>query len=438
MHYIPSTDRHQLSFGNLDEKVAADNPARFIDSFVDSLDLDQLGYVYPKLKSEGRPPFHPTVFLKLYLYGYQNGIRSSRRLARECSRNIELQWLLGNLNPNYHSIADFRKTNSKALRNTFKLFIDFLKHADLIGGELIAIDDTKVRASNSKKNNYSPKKIERHLAYIEDKTNEYLAQLDTNDQAESNDKTKGIQAKIERLKTHKIRYELLQEKIEQSGETQVSTTDEDARALLVQGQVVEVSYNMQAAVDAQHKLVVATHTINKNDRNALHAIATETQQNLDQKELTIVADKGYHNGGQIQQCQDQQITTIVAHSEVVNSNEKGTTPDYIVTKFIYNNETDTYTCPQGETLTTKGTWHTKSREKYNYQFKKYRTPACATCAVKHRCTGRQKRRQRNRAQSICRSGRKKQSILSRKLRHLQAKARDKRTYFWYNQTQMGL
>lgn len=390
MHYITSSDRHQISFGSLDEKISSDNPVRFIDHFVNSLDLDRLGYVYPKLKSEGRPPFHPTVLLKLYLYSYQNGLRSSRRIAKECTRNIELQWLLGKLTPNYHSIADFRKTNSQALRNTFKLFIDFLKHAELIGGELIAIDGTKVRASNSKKNNYSPKKIERHLAYIEHKTNEYLAQLEENDQAESKETIQEVAKKIEQLKTHKIRYELLQEQIEQSGETQVSTTDEDARALLVQGQVVEVSYNMQAAVDAKHKLVVATHTINKNDRNALYAISQATQHNLEQEALTVVADKGYHNGGQLRQCREQHIKTIVAHSEVVNSNDKGTTPEYMVTQFKYNKEEDSYTCPQGETLTTKGTWHKKTRERDSYLFKKYRTPKCKTCSVKHLCTGRQK------------------------------------------------
>jgi transposase len=390
MHYVNPTNRHQLTFGSLEERVATDNPVRFIDAFVDTLDLSKLGFVCTTLKSEGRPPFHPKVFLKLYLYSYQNGLRSSRKMAKECTRNVELQWLIGELCPNYHSIADFRKINSPALRNTFKLFVDFLKHADLIGGEHIAIDGTKVRASNSKKNNYSPKKIERHLEYIEAKTNEYLSLLDANDQAESSETISAVEEKIARLKTQKIRYELLKDKLEQSGETQISTTDEDARALLVQGQVVEVSYNMQAAVDEKHKLVVATHTINKNDRNALHAIAKETQHNVGKKELTVLADKGYHNGGQLQQCQDDGISTIVAHSEVVNSNDKGTTPDYLVTRFIYNKENDTYICPQGETLSTKGTWHKKTRERDSYMFKKYRTQQCKTCPVKHLCTGRQK------------------------------------------------
>lgn len=392
MDYIQAVNRHQVSFSSIEEQIEPDNAVRFIEAFVEQLDLKQLGYNFNTLKTEGRPPFHPKVFLKLYLYGYLNGIRSSRRLEKECKRNIELHWLLAQLAPNYHSIADFRKVNGKALRNTFKLFVLFLKEAELIGGNTIAIDGTKVRAHNSKKNNYNPKKLERHLHYIEEKTNEYLAQLATNDAEESNLNITQVNEKLARLKETKINYELLQDKLEQSGEPQISTTDEEARALLVQGQVVEVSYNMQAAVDEQHKLIVATHTINRNDRNALTAIATEAKQNLQATTITVISDKGYNNGREIQQCKDNNITTICAQQEIVNSNEKGTTPAYLVTQFTYNEEADTYTCPAGKTLTTKGTWHHKQRTERSigYQFKKYRTPDCKTCPVKHLCTGKAK------------------------------------------------
>ncbi len=249
MDYIQAVNRYQVSFSSIEEQIEPDNAVRFIEAFVEQLDLKQLGYNFNTLKTEGRPPFHPKVFLKLYLYGYLNGIRSSRRLEKECKRNIELHWLLAQLAPNYHSIADFRKVNGKALRNTFKLFVLFLKEAELIGGNTIAIDGTKVRAHNSKKNNYNPKKLERHLNYIEEKANEYLAQLATNDAEESNLNITQVNEKLARLKETKINYELLQDKLEQSGEPQISTTDEEARALLVQGQVVEVCYNMQAAVD---------------------------------------------------------------------------------------------------------------------------------------------------------------------------------------------
>ncbi len=392
MNYILGSNRGQFEFSCLEDAVEQDNQVRFIEAFVEKLDLKSLQFVVKDLKGEGRPRYEPKVFLKLYLYGYLNGIRSSRRLERECKRNIELQWLLNRLVPNYHSIADFRKDNPTALRNTFKLFLCFLKDLDLIGGRTVAIDGTKMRAHNSKKNNYSPKKIERHLAYIEEKTNEYLKELDANDEGESPIKLDNIKKKIERLKQNKIKYELLGIQMEGSRSPQVSTTDPDARALLVQGQVVEVSYNMQAAVDDKHKLVVATHTINKNDRNALSAIAIEAKGNLAVETLTTISDKGYHNGSELETCKQENITTICAQQEIVNSNEKGTTPEYLVTKFIYNKEDDTYTCPQGEILRTKGTWHTKKSGNGapSYQFKKYRTPACKDCPVKHLCTGREK------------------------------------------------
>ena len=386
MDYIKANNRCQINMRCLEEQIGADHQVRFIDAFVEKLDLSALGYTVARLNTEGRPPFHPNVFLKLYLYGYLNGIRSSRKLERECMRNLEVQWLLGELTPNYHSIADFRKVNPKALRNTFKLFVLFLKEAELIGGHTVAIDGTKVRAHNSKKNNYNPKKIERHLAYIEERTNEYLKQLEANDEDENNQNISGVKEKLARLKESKINYELLQEKLEQSGEPQISTTDEDARALLVQGQVVEVCYNMQTAVDDQHKLIVATHTINRNDRNALAGIAQEAKQNLQAETLTAISDKGYHNARKLQECKDQNISTICAQQETVNSNDKGTTEEYLVTQFIYNEAEDTYTCPQGSTLKTQGTWHTKARDYTPYRFKKYRTPDCKTCPVKHLCT----------------------------------------------------
>jgi radical SAM protein with 4Fe4S-binding SPASM domain len=268
----------------------------------------------------------------------------------------------------------------------------FLKDADLVSAETVASDGTKIRAHNSKKNNYNQKKIDRHFKYIEEKTNEYLKQLEENDQQEDCFLVKDITSKIEKLKQNKLKYELLQERLTQSGQPQVSTTDSNSRALLVQGQVVEVCYNVQAAVDDKHKLVVATHTLNRNDRNALSDIALEAKNNLDVNTLVNISDKGYHNGYELQRCKDNYITTIVAQQEIVNSNTKGTTPDYLVTKFKYNKEEDTYTCPQGKTLHTKGTWHVKQRDEKSiaYQFKKYRTSQCKTCPVKHLCTGKAK------------------------------------------------
>ena len=400
MQHIQGISRNQLQIVSLEDKIAVDNPVRFIDAFVSLIDLKKIGFEPRVLKTEGRPSYETQLFLKLYLYGYLNGIRSSRKLEKECIRNIEMQWLLSDIRPNYHSISDFRKANPKALKQLFKIFVSFLKDADLILGETIAIDGTKSRAHNGKKANFNQKKIDKHIAYIESKTQEYLDELDKNDSQDNPIKINNIHQKIERLKQNKIKYELLEEQLKFSGEPQVSTTDADARALLVQGQVVEVSYNIQAAVDAKHNLVVATHTINRNDKNALSAIAIEAKENMQVATFTALVDKGYHNGREIETCKNNNITTIVAQPDQGKSNENGTQPNYLVSKFIYNKEENTYICPQGETLTTTGRWHKKTRDSENtsYLFQKYRTPACKTCPVKQLCTSRTGGREIDRSQ----------------------------------------
>lgn len=211
------------------------------------------------------------------------------------------------------------------------------------------------------------------------------------DKEESTELIGDLQDKIERLQMNQIKYEMLSDLLTESGEPQISTTDPDSRSLLIQGQVVEVCYNTQTAVDDKHKLVVATHTINRNDRNALSAIASEAKENLKANEFTLLADKGYNNAREIENCQRNDLKTIVAQQELVNSNPKGTTKEYLVDKFKYNKKNDTYECPEGQTLSTFGTWHTKKRDdKISYQYKKYRTPACKNCPVKYLCTGKAK------------------------------------------------
>ena len=380
-----------MNFSSLEDSVDTENAVRVIEAFVNALDLKRIGIKQNVLKHEGRPPFHASVFLKIYLYGYYNGIRSSRRLERECARNIELQWLTERRFPNYHSIADFRKVNAAAIKSVFKLFVLFLKDESLIEGKIVATDGTKVRAQNSRKNNFSHSKINRHLIYIENKMHEYLTELDTNDKTETSpEKIKEVKTKIARLKKHKIKYEALQTELEKTGESQISTTDKDSKALLVYGQVVEVSYNVQTSTDEKNKLIVAYQNTNKNDRNALSKIALEAKICLDVNSLLTINDKGYYNGREIQICEENKITTIVAYPQLVNSNKKGTQPEYVIDHFIYNKKNDTYACPQGEILKTLGTWHTKHRENFSNRFKKYRTPKCKECAVKHLCTGRQK------------------------------------------------
>ena len=228
MKYITGTSRDQTYFSTLDNQVTADNPVRLIDAFVDKVDLAKLGFTCMVHKGEGRPPFEPSVLLKLYLYGYLNKIRSSRKLERECIRNIELQWLLKGLQPNYHSISDFRKLHPKALQNMFRLYVHFLSDAGLLGKHTIAVDGSKFKAVNSKKNNYNQNKIDKHRRFISEKTDRYLRELDELDEQEDN-KDDGLQIKkekiaegLQKLKGRSIKYDSLQQQLDNTTDKQIS------------------------------------------------------------------------------------------------------------------------------------------------------------------------------------------------------------------------
>jgi transposase len=394
MQYITGTSRHQSYFSTLEEQVTAENPVRLIDAFIDKLDVQQLGFGKTVLKSEGRPPFAPQVLLKLYLYGYLNKIRSSRKLEKECSRNTELQWLLQNLQPNYHTIADFRKLHAQPLQNMFKLYVQFLSDADLLGKTTIAIDGSKYKAVNSKKNNYNQNKIDKHRRFIEEKTARYLQELDELDKEESttdelNIKKEKIAEGLKKLKERTIKYDALQQQLDATDDKQISTTDTDSRSILVVKSIVEVAYNIQNAVDDKHNLIVHTQATNTNDGKALHKAAAQAKANLQLKkedELMILADKGYHTGAELQQCQSENMITHVAYKE--QPSVKHIEKEFLSENFEYDKTTDSYTCPAGATLTSLGTWHNKKGEanETSYRFKTYRTNACKTCALKHQCT----------------------------------------------------
>ena len=394
MQYIQGNNRNQTCFIILDDQLAADSPVRLIDAFVDKLDVQKLGFTGTVPKSEGRPPYAPQVLLKLYLYGYLNKIRSSRKLESECSRNIELQWLLQNLLPNYHTIADFRKLHPVPLQSMFKLYIQFLSDADLLGKTTIGIDGSKFKAVNSKKNNYNQKKIDKHQQFIADKTAKYLQELDELDAAENNSdeliiKKEKIKQGLEKLKERTIKYDTLQQQLNNTDDKQISTTDTDSRSILLTKSIVEVAYNVQNAVDNKHNLIVHTQATNTNDGKALHNAATQAKQNLQlQKEdtLMVLADKGYHTGAELSQCQQDNLVTHVAYKE--QPGVKHIAHEFLAESFNYDAATDSYTCPAGATLTSLGTWHNKKGEagETSYRFKTYRTDACKTCALKAQCT----------------------------------------------------
>jgi transposase len=399
MQFIQGTNRNQTYFTTLEQQVAADNPVRIINAFVDKLDLKKLGLSNTAHKSEGRPPFAPELLLKLYLYGYSNKIRSSRKLEQECLRNVELRWLMQELSPNYHTIADFRKNHSDALKKLFKLYVQFLDELNLLGKQTIAIDGSKFRAVNSSKNNYNQRKINKHQRMIEEKADKYLKELDELDNDEPDDsgpsyRKEEVEAALQRLTERKIKYDDLQQQLDNTEEKQISTTDADSRALIINKNIVEVSYNTQSAVDAKHCLLVHAEATSINDGKALHPAATQAKENMGLKKeaaIDVLSDKGYHTGEQLQQCHDDNIETFVAFKE--QPSVKHLQKEFLSTQFIYHKESDSYTCPAGETLTSLGTWHYKKGEagETSYRFKTYRTNSCKNCSLKRHCTKLNKR-----------------------------------------------
>ena len=381
MQHIQGEERNQLQIFCLEQMVAPDSFVRVIDFFVDSIDLASFGFKNVTFKEEGRPPYHPAVLLKLYFYGYRYGIRSSRKLEREAQLNLEVRWLMCEQTPSARTICSFRREYSEAFRNIFRKFVFLLKELGLVEGKTIAIDSFKVRAQNSLKNNYNQKKIDRQLKYIDERINEFQEALDKADSVEV--KTE-ISQKIETQKTRREKYQAIEQELEQTGKDQVSTTDKDAQSVVLQRGITVIGYNVQASVDAKNKLITHFDTGGVNDTNALAPVAIEAKQGLGVEQMDVLADKGYHTGEQIRQCEQNGITTYVSPKEPA-SNDPEIFP---ITSFVYNVENNSYTCPAGEMLTTNGTWLTHSSKGYKsaYKFQRYNTRKCKTCELQPQCT----------------------------------------------------
>lgn len=391
-----------MSMMSLECEIAADNPVRLIDLFVDQLDLIKLGFNKTSFKQEGRPCYRAADLLKLYYYGYLNRVRSSRRLEAECRRNIEVWWLMCELKPGYHTIADFRKDNGDALKNAFKMFVSFLKGEDMFSKELIGVDGTKIKAQNSNKNNFNEARLKKHLAYIENKAEAYIKELDDCDTKEDKQaselKRKEVHQKLDVLKQRKQKYEQLHKELTGSEATQISTTDGESRSLKIKDNIAEIAYNIQAATDSKHSMIVEFDTINENDQNQLGNMTAKAMHILEVEQITTLADKGYHVGKQLQVCSEQGVTTLVSYIDR-NPRSKHIDPAYQTDRFIYDSINDTYTCPQKAVLTTNGISYKKIRKsKTTYFIKKYTTRQCKTCPVKHLCTSAKGSRQIERSQ----------------------------------------
>lgn len=386
MKFIIGKNRCQMPLfaSSLDEAIDQDNEIRLIDLFVDSLKFSDFGFKMDFVEN-GRPAYHPADLLKLFIYGYLNRMRSSRILEKECKRNIELMWLLKGLTPDHNTISNFRKDNPKAIQKVFHQTVKLAKHFNLIGGKLLAGDSTKLRAQNSKKNNFNPKKIERHLVYIDNKLKEYNAALDLADGDPDRfyqDK-KVIQQHIDTQNNRKDFYNNLTQQLEDTGQTQISTSDPDSRQMITRNNITEVAYSVQTTVDAKHNIPIDYKLTNENDSKAMGGMARRAKTILGRKDFTLLYDKGYHTGSEFAYADKHGVEVMVAIPDVASH-----APDiaFDVEHFKYDKQNDCYTCPANETLNTNGKWHNKSRGKSINKIKQYTSKACKSCELMLNCT----------------------------------------------------
>jgi transposase len=383
MKFIQGHSRNQINLFpvSLDQSIDPDNEVRIIDLFVDSLSIKEYGFRMD-FTENGRPAYHPGDLLKLFIYGYMNKIRSTRDLEKECRRNIEVMWLLKCLRPDHNTIANFRRGNQKAIKKVFRATVQIAKHFDLIGGKLIAGDSTKLRAQNSKKNNFNQAKIDRHITYIDNKLEEYTRALAEND----GDNQQIIQDEIKKQQERKDNYRNIEKQLKESGESQISISDPDSRQIMLRGNITEVCYNVQTTVDAKNNIPIDYKVTNQNDSRAMGNMVQRAKSILGTNDFTALYDKGYHTGSELKTAQELGIETIVAIPDIPETSQ-APDHDYNYECFKYDPPSDTYTCPQGEVLKTNGRWYTThGRRNIFISFKQYKTKACKSCPARMKCT----------------------------------------------------
>jgi len=387
--FIEGEDRGQgtLLPELLDDYVAEDNPVRVVDVFVDELDLARLGFTRVQPAKTGRPAYHPAALLKLYIYGYLNRIQSSRRLEREAQRNVELMWLTQRLAPDFKTIANFRKDNGKAIRNVCRQFVVVCQQLDLFSDAVVAIDGSKFKAVNSSDRNFTDAKLKRRMQEIEANISRYLAELDTADRQEpaaAQPRSVRLNDKIAALKSQMATLKEIEAKLKDTGETQISLTDPDARSMMTRGSGI-VGYNVQTAVDIKHHLIVEHEvTNNGSDRDQLSGMAKKARTAIGTTTLTAIADRGYFKGEEILACHEAGITTLVPPTKTSGAKAAGR---FDKADFIYDPSTNEYRCPAGQPLL----WRFASVEK-GMKLHRYWSANCKGCHLKDKCTPSAQRR----------------------------------------------
>jgi transposase len=384
--FVEGTDRGQSTLfpDCLEDWICEDNPVRVIDVFVDGLDLDELRFSGVDPEATGRPSYHPSVLLKLYIYGYLNRVQSSRRLEREAGRNVEVMWLTGRLVPDHKTIADFRKDNGTAIRKVCAQFVTLCREIGLLTKASVAIDGSKFKAVNNRDKNFTRAKMERRLAQIEASVARYLSQLDTADLQEPSEalaaKTAHLKEKLAKLTTEIQRLKAIEKEMLASPDQQISMTDPDSRSMATSGRGSGVvGYNVQVAVDTEHHLIVTHEVTNTgSDRSQLANVASQAKDVLGADHLDVVADRGYFNSTEILACEQADITVTLPKPMTSGAKSDGR---FGKQDFVYLPTEDVYRCPAGEKLTYRYT-----NEEDGKTLRRYWTTACPRCPLKSQCT----------------------------------------------------
>jgi transposase len=385
MTHISGPDRSQtlLLPESLDEYVGQDNPVRFIDAFVEELDLTAAGFIRVAPKATGRPGYAPNDLLKLYIYGYLNRVRSSRRLEAETHRNIEVIWLLRHLRPDFKTIADFRRDNRNAFRPIFRQFVLLCRQLDLFGRELLAVDGTRIKAVNNKDRNFTRASLTQFIKLADAKLDDYLQRLDQRDAAETTttgSRVKNLAEKVAAIRARRSRCKEMLERLERTGEDQISLTDPDSRAMAAHTRVA-VGYNVQVAVDVKHKLIVEQQVTNQVvDMGLLTQTAEPAKEVLGVETIDVAADKGYFKIEDIEACEKAGIVPYVPRPQRGPSVKAGLLRK---DEFQYDAEGDNYVCPAGRRLHPYSSSLLRGLKKINYVNKL----ACDDCTIRSQCTG---------------------------------------------------
>ena len=393
--FIAGEDRQQITLlpDCLDDYITADNPVRLVEVFVDELDLTTLGFAGAVPEATGRPAYHPAILLKIYLYGYLNRVPSSRRLERESQRNIELIWLTGRLMPDFKTLADFRKDNGSAIQAACAQFVVLCRRLNLFSKAVVAVDGSKFKAVNNRDRNFTAAKVEARLAQVEASIGRYLAALDRADREPSDiaeARTTRLKQKIAGLREQMQVLQARGRQVEAAPDGQVSLTDPDARSMATSGKGTGmVGYNVQAAVDAEHHLIVAHDVTNiGNDRAQLAPMGLLAQAATGCDTLTVLADRGYLNGEQVLACEGTGVLPCVPKTLTSGHAKRGL---FTGQDFVYDAGRDHYTCPAGQHL-TKGPARSDRRAEGDEMDHYRNLTACLDCALKPRCTPAETRR----------------------------------------------